>query len=221
MTQSMIDRARMHYAVHAGNVGSAAEFGVILHAAIQRSAATFRIPSEDGSSLSVPISIEVSQEESPQGVLIQNCTSSCWTVLGHDVICRKSCVVIEGSTSARHSHVSDHDLRAKLKPGVETETVRRTADAIAASVMVASSASDMGVLVMHALHRMLADKTIPLDEDGSATVDAVAKISVQYAFQDAARLIVARKCTRTCITVFNYEVSCHEVCEDVLQTDTQ
>lgn len=191
-------------------VDSPEQLGVTLMQAIFSSALKTKITSEDGRKLVVPIGIAITPLTDPHArgdVEVEECHSSCWKVLGHNIICRKVCLR-SLEADERHGGLSDATLRARVKSGPPLENSEDTDAVLTQGMLSASTASEAGILVSNALIRMLADGTAPINDDGSANIEAIASITV-----GKRQGTLSKKCASTTIQILGIDVLTYETCD--------
>jgi hypothetical protein len=100
----------------AANVDTPEQFGVALIKSILRSALQYKITSEDGKSLVVPIRISVRpvRRDPATETVVVDCYSECWIVFGARVICRTICT---SGTNPVFAPPADEELLAQITPG--------------------------------------------------------------------------------------------------------
>ena len=127
----------------AANVDTPEQLGVVLIKSILRSALQYKITSKDGKSLVVPIPISLRpvRRDRDVGVLLTDCYSECWIVLGQQVYCRTVCTTHKKMFAPP---ANDESLLAQIKPGPPLLSPELVEPGLQAAILTATTTADVG-----------------------------------------------------------------------------
>jgi hypothetical protein len=191
----------------AAHVDSTEQLGVVLIKSILRSALQYKITSEDGKSLVVPILISLRpvRPDPATESTTTDCWSECWKVLGQNVYCRTTCVVVDHPTFGPPA--SDESLLAQIKPGPQLLNPELVEPVLRAAILTAAASADVGVLASNAVASAVRAQPDLIRDDGSVEITARATVSLPELTN-----AVKTECRTTCISILRHDILCHEVC---------
>jgi hypothetical protein len=196
----------------ATNVDTPEQFGVALIKSVLRSALQYKITSEDGKSLVVPILITVRplrRDPVAENVFV-DCYSECWIVFGQRVYCKTTCMT---GTNPVFAPPADEKLLAQITPGPPLLNPELVEPLLQRAILTAATSADLGVLASNAVASAVRDHPELIREDGSVEIMAKATVSLP----DPTTEVGVEVCTETCWQILGHNIVCHEVCTVHLQ----
>jgi hypothetical protein len=206
-----------HFGRAAATVDTPEQLGVLLIKAILRSALEYKITSEDGKSLVVPILISLrpvrrdqhiesgGSPTSANAILVLDCHGECWYVLGHQVYCRTVC--FESGHKMLAPPVNDESLLAQIKPGPPLLNPELVEPGLQAAILSAATSAEFGVLASNAVASAVRAQPDLIRDDGSVEITARATVSLLERATE-----VDFDCKRVCFSILGHDIVCHETC---------
>jgi hypothetical protein len=172
-----------------------------------RSALEYKITSEDGKSLVVPIRIllrPVRRDPVAENVFV-DCYSECWIVFGQRVYCKTTCMT---GTNPVFAPPGDEELLAQITPGPPLLNPELVEPRLQGAILTAATSADVGVLASNAVASAVSAHPELIRDDGSVEIMAKATVSLP----DPTTEVGVEVCTTTCISILAHDVLWHEVC---------
>jgi hypothetical protein len=212
MKSSTSPRDRLASMVSRANVDSPEQLGVLLTKSVLRSALQYKITSEDGKSLVVPIRISLRplRRDPATETTVVDCYSECWKVFGANVYCKVTCTSGQNPVFAPPA---DDELLAQITPGPPLLNPELVEPRLQRAILTAATSAEVGVLASNAVASAVRDHPELIRDDGSVEITATATVSLP----DPTTEVGVEVCTETCWQILGHNIVCHEVCTVHLQ----